>query len=121
MGLRAMGVAQAQPRETGGTLTDPAGFTLYVFGNDLMVPGKSVCINACALSWVRMATRSPTACAAPGTCPSPERVQATRRSAAACGRSAPNKFFGSARSGISDTVVPMPCAMATACMKRSAE
>lgn len=57
LGLAAVGLAQAQPREAGGVLTDAAGLTLYVFDNDLTVPGKSVCINACALSWVHLAAK----------------------------------------------------------------
>lgn len=54
LALAAAASVQAQPREAGGILTDDAGLTLYVFDNDLTVPGKSVCINACALSWVHL-------------------------------------------------------------------
>ncbi|MES2839540.1 MAG: hypothetical protein V4794_04620 [Pseudomonadota bacterium] len=57
LALATLGAVHAQPRESGGILTDAAGFTLYVFDNDLTVPGKSVCINACALSWVHLAAK----------------------------------------------------------------
>jgi predicted lipoprotein with Yx(FWY)xxD motif len=57
LALAAFGSLQAQPRESGGILIDPAGLTLYVFDNDLTMPGKSVCINACALNWTYMAAK----------------------------------------------------------------
>lgn len=57
LALAAMGQAHAQPRESGGILTDEAGLTLYVFDNDLTMPGKSVCINACALNWTYLAAK----------------------------------------------------------------
>lgn len=55
--LWVVGAVQAQPRESGGILTDPAGLTLYVFDNDLTVPGKSACVNACALNWTYLAAK----------------------------------------------------------------
>lgn len=35
--------AGAQPKTTGGIVTDEKGMSLYVWDNDLTVPGKSVC------------------------------------------------------------------------------
>ena len=43
--------ALAQARVADGLLTDEAGLTLYVFDNDLTVPGRSACINACLHMW----------------------------------------------------------------------
>lgn len=43
--------ALAQPRVVDGVLTDPNGMTLYVWDNDLTVPGKTQCVGVCVLSW----------------------------------------------------------------------
>jgi len=42
----------AQPKITSGVLTDSKGMTLYVFDNDLTVPGKSACVGACLNMWI---------------------------------------------------------------------
>ncbi len=44
----------AQPKTTGGILTDEKGMSLYVWDNDLTVPGKSVCTGPCTLTWMPM-------------------------------------------------------------------
>jgi predicted lipoprotein with Yx(FWY)xxD motif len=44
------GATQTTVRD--GILTDAAGMTLYVYDNDLTVPGKSVCGAFCSLSWL---------------------------------------------------------------------
>jgi predicted lipoprotein with Yx(FWY)xxD motif len=46
--------AGAQPRTTGGIVTDEDGMSLYVWDNDLTVPGKSVCNGPCTLTWPPM-------------------------------------------------------------------
>jgi predicted lipoprotein with Yx(FWY)xxD motif len=43
--------AEAQAIVKDRALTDSAGMTLYVYDNDLTVPGKSVCGSFCGLSW----------------------------------------------------------------------
>jgi len=44
----------AQPRVVDGVLTDSKGMTLYVWDNDLSVPGKIQCVGVCTLSWPPM-------------------------------------------------------------------
>jgi predicted lipoprotein with Yx(FWY)xxD motif len=52
LGLALTGsFVQAQPKAVNGLLTDSAGLTLYVFDNDLTVPGKSACIGSCLNMW----------------------------------------------------------------------
>jgi len=46
--------ALAQPRVVDGVLTDSKGMTLYVWDNDLTVPGKIQCVGVCILSWPPM-------------------------------------------------------------------
>lgn len=47
----------AQPKTTGGIVTDEKGMSLYVWDNDLTVPGKSACNGPCALTWMPMLAR----------------------------------------------------------------
>ena len=47
----------AQPKTTGGIVTDEKGMSLYVWDNDLTVPGKSVCNGPCALTWMPLLAR----------------------------------------------------------------
>ena len=44
----------AQPKTTGGIVTDEKGMSLYVWDNDLTVPGKSACNGPCTLTWMPM-------------------------------------------------------------------
>src|SRR3989339_1400169 len=44
----------AQPRTTDGVVTDEKGMSLYVWDNDLTVPGKSACTGPCTLTWMPM-------------------------------------------------------------------
>ena len=41
----------AQPRVADGVLTDEKGMSLYVWDNELTVPGKVACIGPCAITW----------------------------------------------------------------------
>lgn len=50
-------MALAQPKTTGGVLTDENGMSLYVWDNDLTVPGKSACNGPCALTWMPLLAR----------------------------------------------------------------
>ena len=47
-------VAGAQPQTTEGVITDEKGMSLYVWDNDLTVPGKSACTGVCTLTWMPM-------------------------------------------------------------------
>jgi predicted lipoprotein with Yx(FWY)xxD motif len=47
-------VAAAQPKLTNGIVTDEQGMSLYVWDNDLTVPGKSVCEGPCTITWPPM-------------------------------------------------------------------
>ena len=51
IGASASGYAHAQARDLNGVLTDDAGLTLYVFDNDMTVPGGSACVGACLNMW----------------------------------------------------------------------
>ncbi len=46
--------ALAQPKVVDGVLTDSKGMTLYVWDNDLTVPGKIQCVGVCVMSWPPM-------------------------------------------------------------------
>lgn len=52
--LACVTVAAAQPKTTNGILTDEKGMSLYVWDNDLTVPGKSVCEGPCTITWPPM-------------------------------------------------------------------
>lgn len=52
--LACVTVAAAQPKTTDGILTDEKGMSLYVWDNDLTVPGKSVCEGPCTITWPPM-------------------------------------------------------------------
>jgi predicted lipoprotein with Yx(FWY)xxD motif len=45
------GAAAAQPAVKGGVLASPKGLTLYVFDNDVVGAGKSVCNAPCTNIW----------------------------------------------------------------------
>lgn len=47
-------VAMAQPRIAHGIVTDEKGMSLYVWDNDLTVPGKSLCTGPCTITWPPM-------------------------------------------------------------------
>ena len=52
--LTCVTFAAAQPRTTNGILTDEKGMSLYVWDNDLTVPGKSSCTGPCTITWPPM-------------------------------------------------------------------
>ncbi|MGM9426159.1 COG4315 family predicted lipoprotein [Hydrogenophaga sp. MI9] len=52
--LACVTVASAQPKVTNGILTDEKGMSLYVWDNDLTVPGKSLCTGPCTITWPPM-------------------------------------------------------------------
>lgn len=43
--------ALAQPKAVDGVLTDSKGMTLYVWDNDLTIPGKIQCVGVCVMTW----------------------------------------------------------------------
>ena len=49
--LACVTVATAQPKTTNGILTDEKGMSLYVWDNELTVPGKILCTGPCTITW----------------------------------------------------------------------
>ena len=49
--LACVTVATAQPKTTNGILTDEKGMSLYVWDNELTMPGKILCTGPCTITW----------------------------------------------------------------------
>jgi predicted lipoprotein with Yx(FWY)xxD motif len=56
--LATAGSAMAQPKVVDGVITDERGMSLYWWNNDVPGSGKSVCIDACTLSWPPMIAKA---------------------------------------------------------------